>query len=89
MQPQTSRAAYEAIKPRKANHHKIITETMRKIGRPCTAEQISVKCALNYYQVQRRLSEMNNVYRTQLRGVNSSGATAVKWDLKDSTGELF
>ena len=87
----TSIEAHESIKPVKPTHHKIILSVLSQ-GKAMTAEQISVQCRLNYMQVVRRLSELeeaDQVECTPLTAANQSGRAARKWRLKDTEPTLF
>lgn len=89
---QTSIEAHNSMKPVKPIHHAIILETMLRIGKPATSEQISIQCRLNYYQVARRLSEMEKdgkVRATEYKAMTASGRMAVKWEVVTNQLDLF
>ena len=88
----TSIEAHESVKPHKPTQKQIILETMRMIGKPCTPEQISAQCRLNYYQVQRRLKEMkedNLIIETEHTAKNSSGRNSMMWEVRTNQLNLF
>ena len=56
---ESSLEAHESIKPEKENHYEIIKKAMEFLNTPAISKHISYSCiGLNYHQVARRLSEM-------------------------------
>ena len=63
-------------------HHRIILDVI--IGRPygVTAREIEATCALGYYKVMRRLTELkrnHRIFDTGNRRQNDSGRSAIVW----------
>lgn len=85
----TSLEAFNKIRAEKIDerHRVIILKAMKSRKVPATSEVISIWCRLDYYQVARRMSELEKdgkVIHTQEKTTTSNGGTARKWKLSDN-----
>lgn len=81
---ETSIEAYQSAKERIITDKVIILRTMNKTKEPMTCEQIADNCSLDYYQVSRRMSELERDSRVECptqTGINKSGKKAYKWQI--------
>lgn len=58
--PVTSHAAADAVNETNmlSQHHQVILEVLRHSGESLTPREIADRCYLTYYQVQRRMKEL-------------------------------
>lgn len=57
---ESSTDAHNRSKAFKEVHYKEITKALNKLSKPSISKEISCYCDLDYHQVARRLSEMEN-----------------------------
>lgn len=89
---ETSILAHRSMLDQAKIHRKVVYETMKKIGKPCTPEQVSNNCYLRYDQVWRRFSELKKeglIRETGIRTINSSGRSAELCEVVHSQLKLF
>ena len=58
---QTSREAYERVKPKRNEHHRAILNVLSHYEKGLTGFDISEHCNLSYHQVMRRMSELEEL----------------------------
>lgn len=83
---ETSVEAYHSVKEKVISDKAIVLHTMRTASQPMTSQQIADRCTLDYYQVSRRMSELERdgkVECTQEIALNKSGRKAYKWQIKE------
>lgn len=81
--PDTSMEAYKSAKKFKTDHHAVIIKAL-KILRVASPEQISSYTRLDYFQVSRRMSELerlNIAYRPGKKVMTARGRAAYVWKL--------
>lgn len=81
---ETSLEAFATIKDERQTIQRIIIQTLKRINRPLTSEQIALHSGLTYPQVWRRMSELETdgkVECTKEKSINVSGRSAYKWRL--------
>ena len=82
---QTSINAYHESRTQAEKHREVILNVMKQAKKPLSSLQISTKCYLDYYQVARRMSELEEagkIVDTGLKAVNPSGCKAAMYRLK-------
>jgi len=84
--PDTSRAAYKAANSEMiANHKQQILQAL-KILKQGTGEQIASRAKLNYWQIQRRLSELEKdelIFKPGHKLPTKTGRLSYVWQLKN------
>ena len=88
---QTSITAFRESRSEAEKHRNIILDVLKKNNKPLSSMQISTKCYLSYYQISRRMSELENtgkVIDSKLKAVNPSGKKATMYQLPNSQLQL-
>lgn len=84
--PDTSREAYKAATSEMiANHKQQILQAL-KILKQGTGEQIASRAKLNYWQIQRRLSELERedmIFKPGLKLPTKTGRLSYVWQLRN------
>lgn len=84
--PATSHEAAASAEPLAKRHRRIIFDTLKAAEPVALAgEEIADSCGLSYWQVMRRMSELereNKIFCTSLTHMNRSGRRAYKYALK-------
>lgn len=84
--PDTSRAAYKAAASEMiANHKQQILQALKILGQG-TGEQIASRARINYFQVQRRISELEKdglVFKPGHKLPTKTGRLSYVWQLRN------
>jgi DNA-binding HxlR family transcriptional regulator len=88
---ETSKAAFESVKPFRKTHKRQILEALMLFG-PSSCEAIECLTGMKHQTCSARIGELRNsgwIYDTGFKETTSSGCPAVVWDITDKGREAI